>query len=221
MTLSKAEKLRDIVVFSTMGLAVGVLVLCAFVWPGWEGAFIWGFLFFAVYSIYAWIAKDRLMWRFIIFSLIAGFVELIADWWLVVHTKTLIYPAGEPMIWESPAYMPFAWAVVLVQIGYIGYIIHQRSNLKIATIAVGVLGCIVIPFYEYLAINAGWWSYVNAPLWGIVPKYIYIAEGLLMLTIPDLFDRSDKASPVKLTILGIVQGLVMWVACIIAFEITG
>lgn len=221
MTLSKEEKQRDIVVFATMGLAVGVLVFCAFFRPGWQGAFIWGFLFFTLYALYAWIAKDRLVWRFIFFSIIAGFVELIADWWLVVKTGTLVYPEGEPMIWESPAYMPFAWAVVLIQIGYIGYIIHQRSNLKIATISVGVLGCAVIPFYEYLAINAQWWSYVNAPTWGIVPKYIYIAEGLLMLTIPDLFDRSDRAKPLWLITLGVLQGLVMWLACIIAFYISG
>jgi hypothetical protein len=219
--LSRQEKIRDIAVLGGMTLAVGALVLCAYYFKGWEGAFAWGFGFFAFYVLYAWIAKDTLMWRFIAFATVAGFVELIADWWLVVYTKTLIYPPGEPMIWESPAYMPFAWVVVLIQVGYIGFMVHKRTNLKVATIAVGVLGCIIIPFYEFLAMNAGWWDYVNAPTWGIVPKYIFIAEGLLMLTIPDLFDRSETASPQKIVFLGTAQGLVMWVACMIAYFFTG
>ena len=58
-------------------------------------------------------------------------------------------------------------------------------------------------------------------MWGVVPIYIFVAEGLLMLTIPDLFDRCENIALKWVPILGIIQGLVMWLACIIAFHFIG
>lgn len=208
-------------ILGSMGIAVAALGLAAWKYPGWQGAAAWGYGFSALYAAWALLKKDNLMFRFILFALTAGFAELIADYWLVVHTKTLFYPPGEPMLAASPAYMPFSWMVVLIQIGYIGFLINKKKPLLFTSMVVGVLGCCIIPFYEFLAIQAGWWHYEHTAMIGPVPIYIFVAEGLLMLTIPDLFDRTEKASYGKITLLGLIQGLVMWVACIIAWNLTG
>ncbi|MBT4774107.1 MAG: hypothetical protein HON99_00150, partial [Crocinitomicaceae bacterium] len=89
------------------------------------------------------------------------------------------------------------------------------------SIAVGIMGCIIIPVYEYFAIGAGWWSYDNCVMWGSVPAYIFVAEGLLMLSIPELFNRCENASLKWIPVLGIIQGLIMWLVCIIAFKLIG
>lgn len=216
-----ADKRRKWFILGSMAVSVGCLAIAAWKFKGWESAALWGGGFSGIYFLYAFIFRDKLMLRFLIFAAFAGFTELIADYWLVNVTKTLIYPENEPMLFASPAYMPFSWIVVLMQIGYIGFLISKRKSLMFTSVAVGVLGCIIIPIYEYFAINAEWWSYTDCKMWGIVPIYIFVAEGLLMLSIPDLFDRCENASLKWIPLLGIVQGLVMWLACIVAFHIFG
>jgi hypothetical protein len=83
-----------------------------------------------------------------------------------------------------------------------------------------VFSGILIPLYENWAIHAGWWSYQNAKMIGDVPLYIYIAEGLLMFTVPFFLLRCMKR-PVQYSVLyGLLQGIVMLLACIIAIFIT-
>lgn len=220
-TADPLHQARTWFILGSMAVAVGTLALAAWKFPGWQGAAAWGYGFNALYLAWAILKKDGLMFRFILFALTAGFAELLADYWLVVHTKTLFYPPDEPMLAASPAYMPFSWMVVLIQIGYIGFLINKKKSLLITSILVGILGCCIIPFYEFLAIHAQWWHYANTKMIGPVPIYIFVAEGLLMLTIPDLFDRTETSSWGKITLLGIAQGLVMWLACIIAWNLTG
>ncbi len=54
-----------------------------------------------------------------IVAIVAGWVELLADWWLVSKTGTLVYYPGGPFILRSPLYMPFAWGIVLIQTAYV------------------------------------------------------------------------------------------------------
>lgn len=212
---------RSIFIFTSMALAIGLLALFAWKFPGWISASIWSYGFSLVYLLYVLIKKDYVLGRFLLFSLFAGFTELLPDGWLVSYTNTLFYPEGQPMLYHSPMYMPFSWVVVLTQIGYIGYLINKKHNLLVTSIIIGLLGSSIIPFYEYLAIHAEWWHYENAPKWGIVPIYIFVAEGLLMLTIPDLFDRCERLHIKFIPLFGILQGLVMWVACLIAWFLIG
>jgi len=59
--------------------------------------------------------RDALLARFLLFGLVVGFAELVADAWLVDYTHTLDYSiGGGPMIWRSPVWMPLAWEVVAV-----------------------------------------------------------------------------------------------------------
>src|SRR5437762_13226913 len=62
--------------------------------------------------------RDALLARFLLFGLVVGFAELVADAWLVAYTHTLDYSiGGGRMIWRSPVWMPLAWEVVAVQFG--------------------------------------------------------------------------------------------------------
>jgi len=52
------------------------------------------------------------MWRLLLFGLAVGLMELLADAWLVDHTRTRDYSiGGGPMIWRSPMWMRLAWEV--------------------------------------------------------------------------------------------------------------
>jgi len=204
----------------SMPISIACLALAAYTHSGSTGGALWSYGFALLYGAWAVYKKDKTFQLFLLFSLAAGFSELLADAW-IVSTNTLFYPGNEPMLYKSPMYMPFSWVVVLIQLGYIGYLIHKTRGLLAAVALVGILGCMIIPFYEFLAIHAGWWHYENAPMWGLVPKYIYIAEGILMLSIPLLFNRAEKSSPLQVIGLGIVQGLIMFIASLIAYSLVG
>lgn len=219
--MANLDKIRKYFILISMPISIGCIVLAMFKFKGWESAAYWSYGFAALYGLFALIFKDKILGRFLLFAFVAGLTELLPDYWLVHHTHTLFYPQDEPMLWASPAYMPFSWTVVLIQIGFIGYLISFKLNVIKTSLIVGLLGCIIIPLYEYLAIHAGWWHYEGAQMWGVVPIYIFVAEGLLMLSIPDLFDRCAQI-PVKMVpVFGIIQGLVMWLACIIAYHFVG
>jgi hypothetical protein len=115
--------------------------------------------------------------------------------------------------------MPFSWAVVLMEVGYIGWLITNRWNLMVATIALCILGSILVPLYETWAIDAGWWYYHNTPVLGLVPKYVILAEGLLMLTIPFLLKKTETARLPMIVLFGLIEGAVMFLVCIIAYHI--
>ena len=64
------------------------------------------------------VRRDALLARFLLFGLVVGLAELLADAWLVDYTRILDYSiGGGPMIWRSPVWMPQAWEVVAVQFG--------------------------------------------------------------------------------------------------------
>jgi hypothetical protein len=129
-----ADKKRTIFVLSVMTLGILLLIVDSMQKKGWVTAAWWGYGLSAVFLTYALITKDKLLLYFFIFSLTAGFAELIADAWLVDYTKTLFYPIPEPMLLRSPAYMPFSWTVVLLEVGYMGWLVSNRWGIWKASI---------------------------------------------------------------------------------------
>ena len=78
-----------------------------------------------------------------------------------------------------------------------------------------------VEIYEHLAIAAGWWHYRNTPTLFNVPYYVILAEGLLMLSIPFMFRRCERARWAAIPPLGVVQGAIMWAACLVAYALVG
>ncbi|MVN21209.1 DUF6989 domain-containing protein [Mucilaginibacter arboris] len=204
-----------------MIIAIGMLVYDSMKHIGWISAEHWGLVFFIVYLFYTAITFDKVYQLLCIFSIIAGFTELLADHYLVAYTNTLVYPLKEPALWSSPYYMPFSWAVVLIQIGYLGWLISKKTGVLISGLIMIAVSAVIIPLYESWAIKAGWWDYQHCKTWKSVPYYIFIAEGLLMFTVPWFLSKAENKNMVTIAGYGILQGLVMLFACIIAILITG
>jgi hypothetical protein len=204
-----------------MTISILILIVDSIKKEGWISAAFWGYGFSAVFLGYALLTRDKILLRFFLFTATAGFAELFADKWLVDYTQTLIYPHDEPILLSSPAYMPFSWTVVLMEVGYIGWLLAPRWGLLKASIFLCIFGAVLVPLYETWAINAGWWLYQNTPKFFNVPQYVILAEGLLMLTIPFMLTKVENSKPTTIILWGLVEGVVMLVACFTAYFILG
>ena len=216
-----ADKQRTIFILSSMGVAVAALVMAAFLFPGNTSAQVWGYGFSAIYILYAIIFKDALLGRFLLFVVFAGFTELIADAW-GVGKNTLFYPHNQPMLWDSPMYMPFSWVVVLMQLGFIGFLISNKLKMIYTVLIVILFGMGMVPLYEFMAIKATWWHYENVcTLWITrVPFYVIIAEGLLAGALPVLFRKCQTSVLWQIPLFGIVQGILILVCAMLGYYIS-
>ncbi|WBO83915.1 DUF6989 domain-containing protein [Hymenobacter yonginensis] len=218
---SRAAQYRLPVMLGLMALGILALIHDSLTGLGWTTAARWGYSLTAAYALYALWARDVVVARLLGFALAAGLAELPADAYLVHTTGTLVYPQPEPMLWASPVYMPFSWAVVLTQIGFVAWLLLPRLGpWRTGLLLVPVSG-VLIPLYEKWAINAGWWQYRGAPSWHGVPYYIFLAEALLMLPVPWLLLRAVGKGGRWLPLAGLAEGVVMLLACLLAFWLLG
>lgn len=177
---------------------------------------------FAVYVIYASVTRNPTIIRLVIFGAIAGSIELFADHYLVDTINSLVYPNNEAMIWSSPAYMPLAWANVLIQLGYYGLFLSQWKGETIASIVLGLAGAMYIPLYEHLAKDAGWWWYHNnTPMVFNAPLYVIVCEGLISLSLPLLVGISSKKTLGITTVIGVAGGIWIYLSAVLSYLIAG
>ncbi len=186
---------------------------------GWKSA--WGLSIGMCVVIFAFslITKDQFIKKILVFSLAAGITELLADCWLVSSTKTLIYAADEPMIACSPFYMPFSWAVILTQVGYIGWLVTFKKRLVWAVIFTGLIGGAVIPLFEHWANGAKWWYYDYDKMIGNTPYFIALGEILLCAVLPLLFLYIFKHRVWVALLLGVLEGIWIWVSYFFFYQL--
>jgi hypothetical protein len=165
----------------------------------------------------AWTAyrRDPVLARWLTLGFVAGWVEIVTDAWIVRSTQTLAYPAGEPMVWESPLYMPFAWTIVLAQLGIVGGWLSNRMSLAKATVVCALLGGLMIPFYELLAHHANYWKYTQTPMLWKAPLYIILSEFLLALPLVWMYRVGQGRSHGVTIALGLAAGV--WMLPSVAF----
>lgn len=125
------------------------------------------------------------------------------------------------MIACSPLYMPFAWAVLLIQIGYLGWLISQKEKMWVSIFATTLIGFAVIPLFEHWAKNANWWYYTNTEMIFNTPWYIILAEGLICSLLPFFFSHIHQKNYKWQLPLGVIEGLWIWVSYFIAFKLIG
>ncbi len=214
LSISHTARLRFMLL--VMASSIVTLFVDRLAFPGWISAAAWGFGYSLLYGFYAWSTGDRLVQRLFIFALAAGFAELLADAWLVQVTQTLVYPTGL-MLLDSPIYMPFSWLVVLMQLGFIAHLLLKKFPLLPSALMLVVLSGLMIPLYEYWAIKAGWWQYQSTPMVWNVPYYIFGAEAILAFSIPFFIKRVINGKLYNNVIFGILQGIIMWLACVAAY----
>jgi hypothetical protein len=197
-------------------------------WSAWSSfrqsgpvsASIITFGLYAFYWVYAIRTKNPLVQRLMVFGTIAGILELITDHYLVETIDSLVYPGKEAMIWNSPAYMPFAWSNVILQLSFIGVLLTRRFGLLRASIFLCIAGGMYIPTYEHLAKDAGWWWYnFNTPMLFNAPVYVIICEALISLSLPFLLNYSEHHKLGKTFLLGVAEGIWIFVSAWLAFTI--
>lgn len=166
-----------------------------------------------------------LLARLFVLGLAAGILELATDAAGEQVAHSLTYPAGEPLLWGSPYYMPLSWAIVLTLLGYLAWRLRSlgptRVPLWLAVALTGLFGALMVPFYEEMAYYARWWQY--APVWriGHTPVYVIVFEGLVAAALPllvgGLLARPLRAAAVR----GLLMGCWMPVAAFLAWFTIG
>ncbi len=192
----------------------------------WEYALVSTAMTLGIFAAYTYGARDRALLRWGVVALTAGFVELVADAWLVLGTGTLNYnpwgTSSQPMIWESPAYMPFAWTGVLLQLITIGDALSRHMKRWLATLLTALIGGINIPLYEAWAFGADWWAYQHSPM--IIenaPYYIIVGEMLLCLPFVWVARQTASASFKRCMAYGTLIGAGIFVSYWLAFQVLG
>ncbi|HEX6796173.1 MAG TPA: hypothetical protein VF116_00515 [Ktedonobacterales bacterium] len=106
-----------------LALTIVLDVICAVFALGWSTAAATD----AICALYVLgMALARPAWRPLLarlfaLGLAAGVLELFTDFAGERVAHSLTYPAGEPLLWGSPYYMPLSWAIVLTQLGYLAW----------------------------------------------------------------------------------------------------
>lgn len=202
----------------------GVLLL----WSAVSSFWAWGpmsasiitYTLYLVYWLYAWMTRDGLILRLLIIGTLGGVLELYTDHYLVDTIDSLVYLSKELMIWSSPAYMPFAWSNVLLQLGFIGVLLIRKVHLAPASIILAIAGAMYIPMYEHLAKGAGWWWYhMNTRMVLNAPLYVIICEGLISLVLPVTVYYAVKFKASKSTLLGLILGFWIYISALIAYNL--
>ena len=207
------ERQRLLVVFATILLnVVGVLVFTRVPGSDWKTGLALNLADNVLLFAHVFRTRDMLMLRLMLFGLVVGLVELMADAWLVSVTGTLDYSVGGgPMIWCSPAWMPLAWMVVAVQFGYIGLRLFEAMG-PAGLIINGLIGAINIPFYEEMAFHIHWWSYRHCRMIFHTPYYIILGEFFIAAALGYLATCVRERSMARVFSSGVLGGLAIFVS---------
>ncbi|WP_395145058.1 DUF6989 domain-containing protein [Armatimonas sp.] len=169
------------VVLLSVFLSVGFSFACSH-WANSDGrsAVALNLLNLTLFVFYTTKTREKALGCLLAAAGVFGLVELLADFLCVRCTRTLDYAlAHSTMVLESPWWMPLSWALVAVQVGVLGdYGVHRFGLLKGALLT-GILGALLIPFYEEMAWGAHWWRYKDCLMLGHTPVYIIVAEAVI------------------------------------------
>lgn len=141
---------------------------------------------FAAYGFGVVFARyDSRVKHLLVVGTIAGTLELLGDYFLVRTAGTLVYPSGYPFLLQSPAYMPFAWAILVVFMGYVGLRLADEIGPTAGYVGPAVFAFVAESGFESLASRGGGWTYTTAPLgWiGHAPLFIVVAEAAMFASV--------------------------------------
>jgi hypothetical protein len=216
---TEAWRLRFVLL--SMGLVLGANVLGSLTAAGPRFALASTAFTFVFMLVGTGWRRDAVLARWLAIGFVAGWIEIATDAWLVDHTGTLVYPPGEPEVWASPLYMPFAWTLVLAQLGALGGVLLKRWGVARATLATALLGGSSIPLYEHLAKGAGYWWYQDTPMLFSAPLYIIVSEFLIALPLVWVH-RQATARPWPHSLAwGLAVGLWMLPCVMVAWVLVG
>lgn len=211
----------------TLGVLFTVAVVNAIFRSGEVPLAITIILLYLAFFIYGARTRDHSIWIWLIYGLVTGLVEVASDCdsFLVNEVKVLVYPPDVPKIGVSPAYLPFAWALIWTELGLLGHWIRQRRTLLGPTVLIGLLGAVLIAIFENLARQAGWWYYQSTPFLIFCPYFVMLFEFLSTIVIVPIgwmIARSSlRNAYIWAVVFGVLSGVWMCVAMRIAFFLLG
>ncbi len=212
-------------------IGLGLTLVAAFMLPrhGLAFAYLAVMLRLALYALAAgWPAGEyfRDMLRL---GLVAGFFEIFADY-VLVHGLTagrLVYMTRDAVLLESPLYMPFAWACLIVEFGYVPVRLHgilqpARWGAWAAALIGAVTAGVSIGLYEYFAFRAGWWRYdpARVMIGPYCAAYIPVGEALMFLTLLPLLTALARVRDVggrRAIVGGIAFAAIILVSYVVAY----
>src|SRR6201984_1279884 len=215
------ERGRLCVVIATIVINVITVSLLTFApWSDWRTGAALNLVDNCLLVGFTVVRRDALLARFLLFGVMVGFTELIADAWLVDYTRTLDCSiGGGPMIWRSPLWRPLAWEVVAVQFGYVGLRLWERFG-KTGLLMIGLLGAINISFYEEMARRIHWWQYSGCRMISFTPWYIILGEFGIAVAFAILARLLRRGSGRHAILLGLTGGASVFGSYAVAFPIT-
>src|SRR5690348_4476946 len=222
-----APRLTDLdrALLGLLALMVALHIVAAALGAGWPTA-AGTDLVAAVYllALAAHCAWRPLLVRLFVLGLVAGMLELFTDAAGESFAHSLVYPPAQPMLWASPIYMPLSWAIVLTQLGYLGWRLAglaPRLPLALAVLLTGLAGAAIVPFYEEMAYYAGWWHYAAAPHLGHTPLYVLLFEGGVATLLPIVTRALPRLPLARVALAGVLVGAWMPCAALLAWLALG
>jgi uncharacterized protein DUF6989 len=217
----------DVAFLTLLGLMIAGHIVAALLARGWLTAA----LIDALALVYLAVLLARPAWRplvgrLLLLGLVAGVLELFTDAAGHQFARSLFYPQDQPMLWDSPFYMPLSWMIVLTQLSYLawrlaGLLPGGRLPWR-AILLAGLAGAVNVPFYEEAAYHAGWWRYAPTVLrLGHTPAYVLLFEGLVAAALPLLTLGLLKLRWRSVALRGAILGLWMPCAALVAWLLLG
>jgi hypothetical protein len=217
----------DAAFLALLGLMIAGHIAAAILARGWITAALIDTL--ALVYLAALLARSAwrpLVGRLMLLGLVAGIFELFTDAAGHQFARSLFYPQGQPLLWDSPFYMPLSWMIVLTQLGYLawrlaGLLPGGRIPWRVILLT-GLAGAVNVPFYEEVAYHAGWWRYAPTVLHlGHTPAYVLLFEGLVAAVLPLLTLELLKLRLPMVAARGAILGLWMPCAALLAWLLLG
>lgn len=180
MKWRRLDRLVGISIVLTLG---GIMLGAALGEPHAFGVTALGVLIFLVF-VWRLTGDPRLGWL-LFFGLVAGVLELWADWVHVIHFGSLVYTDyfGFKLL-ASPSYMPVGWWLTVVQFGYLALRLRDVWRPWKAIFLVTTLGMALPPWYEEFAAPAQAWYYTTGgPMISNTPVWIIFTYGGSMFAV--------------------------------------
>ena len=162
-----------------------------------------------------------LLARLALFGLVVGALELATDAAGERFAHSLIYPAGGPVLWASPAYMPLSWLIVITHVGYLAWRLRGLVRVPLAALLCALWAGLNIPFSEEMAYHARWWRYAPAPSLGHTPLYVMLFEALIGASLPFLLAGVERKAWRVVAWLGVVEGAWIPAAALLSWLVLG
>jgi len=175
-------KTADRLVIGSMLLTLGGIMLGAFLAE--PNAFGLTAVIVILLLLIGWgVTRDGRLGWLLLAGLVAGVMELWADWIHVEYFKSLVYTDyfGFRLL-ASPSYMPVGWWLTVTQFGYLALRLSDRWPPLQSASLITLLGMTLPPWYEEFAAPVRAWYYTTSgPMLSNTPLWIIFTYGGCML----------------------------------------